>query len=507
MSTVSDNNKRVAKNTLIMYGRMLLVTFITLFTVRIALKTLGIEDYGIYNVVAGVVLFVSFISNSMQLATLRFYSFAIGEQDKDKQNAVFNLSLLIYLLIVVAVIVLAETIGLWFLYNEMIIPEDRMFAAFWIYQFAILSFIITMLSTPFSSMIIAHEDMGMYAILSLTDCILKLMILFPILVIPYDRLFIYGLLMFVVVLIKESIGVVYCKRKYTACFFRFRWDKNLLQSIFSYSGWTLFGTLAGVAYNQGSNILINLFFGPIANAARVVAYQIGSATTMLSNNCFTVLRPPLIKSYAEKNHAYMMKMFYTGSKLSYILVFVFFLPLMLEMEFILRLWLDEVNTSMIVFSRLSLMSSLILSMHNPITTIIEATGCVKKYFIIVESITILILPLSYLFFKWDYAAESTFYIAIVAFTIAHFLRIIILKSQIVFSIRKYLKEFVFPVITISIVSLALSLLLRSVLTVGFIRHLTVMAFSMVIVSACSYYWGLNGDERIMLKLLLKHKTD
>jgi O-antigen/teichoic acid export membrane protein len=486
---------------------MLLVTFITLLTVRIALKTLGIEDYGIYSVVAGLIMFVSFISNSMQIATSRFYAFAIGEQDNDKQNIIFNLSLLIYLIMIVIIILLAETVGLWFLNNKMIIPENRMFAALWIYQFAIFSFVVTMLATPFSSMIIAHEDMGMYAVLSLTDCILKLLILFPIMIIPYDKLFMYGLLMLVVALIKEGIGIVYCKRKYAECFFRFQWDKNLFRSISSYSGWTLFGTLAGVAYNHGTNILINLFFGPVANAARAVAFQAGSATTMFSNNLFTVLRPPLIKSYAEKNYEYMMKMFYTGSKLSYILVFVFFLPLMLEMKFILYLWLGEVTDSMIIFSRLTLVSSLILSMHNPITTIVQATGHIKKYFIIVESATILILPVSYIFFICGYAVEYTFYIAIIAFAVAHFSRIIILKSQIAFSIGKYLKEFVFSIITVSMVSLVLSLLLQLILPAGFIWSLTVMVFSMIMVSVCSYCWGLSSDELRMLKLLVKRKTD
>jgi O-antigen/teichoic acid export membrane protein len=484
---------------------MLLVTFITLFTVRIALKTLGIEDYGIYNVVAGLVLCISFISNSMQTATLRFYSYAIGENDSNKQNAIFNISLLIYLIIVILVIVLAETVGLWFLKNKMIVPDSRFNAALWTYQFSIISFIITILSIPFSSMIIAHENMRLYAVISLTDCILKLFILFPIMLISYDKLFMYGLLMLGVTILKESISIIYCKRKYEECFFRFSWDKDLFQSVFSYSGWSLFGMLAGVANNQGNNILINVFFGLAANTARTIAFQISAAMSMFSYNFFTVIRPPLIKSYAEKDYDYMMRLFYLSSKFSYCLLFAIFLPLILETEYILNLWLDDVSEYMVIFTRLTLVSSLILSMNSPITTIIQATGEVKKYFSIVESATLLSLPLTYLFFKAGYPVESTFYVSIGVFAVAHVLRVWVLKRAIKFSLREYFRKFIFPMAIITILSFIISLYIYTLFPYGFYRFIIILPISVVVTSVCSFLFGFGKKEKQQLFTLLKKK--
>jgi O-antigen/teichoic acid export membrane protein len=485
---------------------MLLVLFITLFTVRIALKTLGVEDYGIYNVVAGLVTLMTFISNSMQSATQRFYSYAIGQKDTDKQNAIFNLSLLIYLIVIILVIILAETIGLWFLKNKLVIPNNRFEATFWIYQFAVLSFSVTLLTIPFSSMIIAHEDMGMFAVISLLDCVFKLLILYPILYLPYDKLLMYGLLMLIVVIMKESIGIIYCKEKYEECFFRFHWDKQLFNSIFSYSGWTLFGTIAGVANNQGNNILVNMFFGPLANAARAVASQVSGAMTIFSYNLFTVIRPPLIKSYVEEDYNYMMRLFYLSSKFSYCLVFILFLPLFLETKYILNLWLDDVSKYMVIFTQLTLSSTLILSMHSPITTIIQATGEVKKYFSIVESTTLLSLPLTYLFFKTGYPVESTFYVSIGVFAVAHVLRIWVLKSIIKFSLREYFRKFILPIFIITILSCVIFFYIYSLFSYGFNRFIIILLTSVLISSLFYFFWGFSGTEKQYLLKMIKRKN-
>ncbi|MDR3704740.1 MAG: oligosaccharide flippase family protein [Paludibacteraceae bacterium] len=501
----NSNDKRIAKNTLIMYGRMLLVTLITLFTVRIALKALGVEDYGIYNVVAGLVTFTSFIGASMQIATLRFYAFAIGEKSLSKQNAIFNLSFLIYLIIVVLVIVLAETVGLWFLKNEMIIPVNRFNAALWLFQFAIFSFVVSMLSIPFSSMIIAHEHMGVYAVISLIECVLKLSILFLIALFSYDKLFIYGLLMLVVTLIKEGIGIVYCRKKYEECFFQFTWDKELFKSIYSYSGWTLFGTLANVAYNQGNNILINVFFGPVANAARAIAFQVSNTMTMFSSNFFTVISPQIIKSYAEEDYSYMMRLFYLSSKFSYCLLLVIFLPLLLETQYILNLWLGNVSEYMLVFTRLTLIASFIMAMHSPITTVVQAIGAVKKYHVIVESVILLSLPLSYLCFKLGYSVESTFYISIVVFIIAHGLRTLVLKNVIRFSLKEYLKKFILPVSLITIIPSAITIYFYYLLPYGFIRFIIIIPVSMLLVSVCSFLFGFNRNEKQQIINMIKKR--
>ena len=425
-----SNNKRIAKNALIMYIRMLLVMAITLITVRFVLKALGIEDYGIYNVLAGLVTSMSFVSMSMQMATQRFYAYALGEKNDDNSKLYFNLSLLIYVILVIVIIILAETVGLWFLYNKMVIPESRFVAALWIYHFALLSFVITMFATPFSAMIIAHEDMGVFTLISLTDCILKFAILLPLLFISGDKLIIYGILLLCVAVIKGCINIFYCKKHYSECKFAKIWDKNQFKLILSYSGWTMFGTSAAVAYNQGNNILINLFFGLIANAAQAIAFQIKLALDMFASNFFTVIRPSLIKSYAEGNYEYMMRLFYASAKITFCLLLLIFFPLIFNTEYILNIWLDEVNTYMITFTRLCLIISVVLSMHYPITTIIQATGKVKRYHVIVETFTLLILPITYVFFKSGYSVVWAFYNSIIMFVIAHIIRLLVLRSVI-----------------------------------------------------------------------------
>jgi O-antigen/teichoic acid export membrane protein len=499
-----SNNKRIAKNTLIMYIRMLLVMAITLITVRFVLKTLGVEDYGIYNVVAGFVVSMSFISSSMQMATQRFYAYSIGEHNTEKLQKTFNTSLFIYFIIVLIIALLAESVGLWFLYHKMVIPESRFVAAVWIYQFAVASFVISMLATPFSAMIIAHEDMGIYAFVSLTDCVLKLLILSPIALLPYDRLIFYGGCILAVTLIKEGINVFYSRRHYPECKFVKVWDKKQFQSILSYSGWSLFGTSANIAYNQGNNILINLFFGPVANAAQAVAFQVSGALSMFSSNFYAVIRPPLIKSYAEGNYEYMMRLFYTSAKITFCLLLLIFLPLILNTEYILNLWLDNVGDYMVAFSQLTLIASIILAMHQPITTIIQATGSVKRYHVIVETSTLLILPLTYVCFKYGYSVVWAFYISIAMFLIAHIIRLLVLRTVIAFSLREYVVRFVLPMLLLTIISTGVTYFIHKLLANGFFNLTLTCMVAALSVTVCCWWLTFSKAERTqVVKMITK----
>ena len=259
MNDISSGNKRIAKNAIIMYMRMLFVMIITLYTVRLTLKILGVEDYGIYNVIS----MIGFVSISLQNASQRFYSYAIGERDFGKLNEILNLNIVVYVVLSVVVILLCETLGLWFLKNKLVIPEDRMFAAIWIYRLSIASFVVSIIAIPFSSLIIAHEHIGIYAVINVTDCILKLLIVFVLTSFSYDTLIFYGALIFLITLIKCCVCMIYCKLKYTECYLTFGWNFKLFKSVYSYSGWTLFASIANVANNQGNNILINIFYACI----------------------------------------------------------------------------------------------------------------------------------------------------------------------------------------------------------------------------------------------------
>jgi O-antigen/teichoic acid export membrane protein len=491
-----------------MYARMLLVMLITLFTVRVVLKTLGVEDYGIYNVVAGLVASVSFISTSMQMATQRFYAYAIGEKDTEKQKVLFNLSLLIYVILVVVIFILAETVGLWFLMRKMVIPESRFIAALWIYQFAILSFVTTILTVPFLAMIVAREDMGVYALISLIDCVLKLFILMPLIFLPYDKLIFYGVLILLVTIIKDGITVLYSRKNYVECKFKKIWDKQLFRSLLSYSGWSLFGSTAYISYTQGNNLLINIFFGPIANAAYTVAFQVSNALNMFASNFFMVVRPPLIKSYVAGNYTYMMRLFYMSSKVTFCLLLLIFLPLILKTDYILNLWLNDVSEYMVAFTRLTLVATIILSMHYPITAIIQAAAAVKRYHMIVETVTLLILPLTYIFYKAGCRVEYTFYVSICMFVIAHMVRIAVLRTVIPFSVKEYCSKFIFPIVIVTILSFAISFYVNTLMLYGLFNLIFTTIVSVVVTFICSFFIAISKQEREMvLKMIIRRNSE
>jgi O-antigen/teichoic acid export membrane protein len=282
----TENNKRIAKNTLMLYFRMLLIMGVSLYTVRIVLNTLGVEDYGIYNVVGGIVVMFSFLSNTMASASQRFFAFELGRKDYDQLKKTFSMTVTIYLIIAVIILILAETLGLWFLNTQLSIPVERMETANWVYQFTIFSFMMTMLTVPYNAAIVAHERMNVYAYVSIVEAFLKLLIVYILVLFSYDKLKLYAILMFGVTTFITLIYRTYCKRQFQECSYNFYWEKPLFKELIGYSGWNLFGAIAGILNNQGINILLNIFFGPIVNAARAIAYQVNTAVNQFVTNFF-----------------------------------------------------------------------------------------------------------------------------------------------------------------------------------------------------------------------------
>jgi O-antigen/teichoic acid export membrane protein len=462
----------------------------------VVLKTLGVVDYGIYNVVGGIVIMFSFLSNTMALASQRFFSFLLGKQDLLQLNRTFNMSIFIYLIIDLVIILLAETIGLWFLNTKMVIPPERMVAANWIYQFAILSLVITLLTTPYNAIIIAHEKMGVYAIMSIIEVSLKLGVVYVLVLLSYDKLKLYAVLTFTTTCLIGCIYFIYCKIKYEETHLKFYWDLKLFKEILNFSGWTLFGTISGLANDQGNNILINIFFGPKVNAARAIAFQINSAVSSFASNFFTALRPPLTKSYAENNFDYMIKLFYMSSKLSYFMLLLLSLPIMIETKYILSLWLSHISNYMVIFTRLILIYTLVISLQNPITTLVHATGKIKKYHVIIDSITLLCLPLSYLFLKLGYSPEYTLYISIIIFSIVHFIRIWLLRELVNFSIKSYLSNVLLVIIVVTFASIIPLLFFEKLFIEGFVKLIVVSFVSCILVLINSYFFGLSKTEKL-----------
>lgn len=500
----TSNNKRIAKNTLFLYTRMLLIMFVSLYTIRIVVKTLGVTDYGIYTAVGGVVFALSFLSQTITSASQRFFSYELGRKDFKKLKRTFSTIFIVYLGISIVILFLAETIGLWFLNNKMTIPEDRMDAVQWVYQFSLFSFIITVLTSPYNALIIARENMKVYAYVSIVEVLMKLIVVYLLLLFSVDKLKLYALLTFFVTCIVSAIYRIICRIKYEESQIKFYWDKDLFKSVFSYSSWTLFGTAAGVANNQGVNVILNIFFGPIANAAYAVGHQVGMAVQSFSNNFFTAIRPPLIKSYAEGDYDYTLQLFYLSSKFSFSLLLIIILPLMLEMEYILHVWLGIVGEYMVIFTQLILVYTVILSLSNPITIIIQAAKKVKKYHGIVDGFTLIILPLSCLLFKLNFLPETTFWCSIGVFILAHILRVWILKDTIDFSIKEYIWSFIIPSTSVTLLSVTSSIYIRSLFYFGLIQFVIVTLFSVLIVVVSTYFIGLSKKDRMVIVMFLKN---
>ena len=293
------DNKRIAKNTVFLYVRMLLVMGATLYTSRIVLNVLGAEDYGLYNVVGGLVTMFTFLNGSLGSATSRYITFELGRRDYERVNRVFNVALLIHIALAVLIIILAETIGLWFFYEKMTIPEERMSAAFWVYQISILTCFFSLTQVPYNAMIIANENMRIYAWVGIVEAVFKLAIAFILPFAPFDTLVYYALLLCVVQISIMLFYRIYCGRNFKESKIILYKDKTLYKEMFSYAGSDLIGNLSVLAQGQGLNILLNMFFGPVVNAARGIAYQVQGAVTQFSNNFMTAVRPQIIKSYAE----------------------------------------------------------------------------------------------------------------------------------------------------------------------------------------------------------------
>lgn len=452
-----SDNKRIAQNTLYLYLRMFLIMAVSLFTVRIILKTLSVEDYGIYSAVGGIVISFSFISNVLASASQRFFSFELGRGNNENIHKVFSTIFITYLLVILVIIITAETFGVWFLEHKMEIPNNRENAAYWVFQCSLLSFIIGVLANPFQAFIIAKEKMNIYAYLSILDVVLKLLVVYILTSFVYDKLKLYAVLICISTFITNIIYVIYCRNKYPEIKFDLNIDKQILKSVFSYSSWTFFGTISGICNTQGVNLLLNLFFGPIANAAYAISNQVYNAISSFANNFYTAIRPPLIKSYSKSDYIHVEKLFSISSKCIFLFMYILILPLLLNTNTILKFWLGTVGPYMTSFVQLSLIYSLILSMSNPITTIVQATGHVRLYYGLVDGFALLSFPFSYILFRSGYDPNYAFYTMIIIFAIAHFLRLyVLIKVFPTITLHSYFFKIIVPMLIVALISYFIS---------------------------------------------------
>lgn len=487
-----ENNKKIAKNTIVLYFRMFLTMVIGVFTSRIVLQALGIEDYGVYNVVGGITTMFVFINSSMSVASSRFIAFAIGKQDIEYEEKIFGHILYIHYAIGIIITLLIETIGLWFLYHKLSIPLERMNAAFWVLQFSAVTCFLNVICTPYNSLIVSHEKLSSFAYISILESCLKLGICYITLYSSTDKLILYAFLLMCISLLIRFIYVIYAHKNFNATHGKINIEKKIFYEIAAFAGWNTLGNIALVTIDQGVSILLNIFFGPIVNASRGVATQINNVIMGFSNNIRMAINPQITKSYSQGNIAYMHDLIRISSIYPFFMILVCFIPLWLIGDFLLHIWLVEVPKYALSFLRLSLIYTLVNSFANPIIIGIHATGQIKKFQLIEGLLMLLTLPTTYLFLKLGYSPESAYYAIIIIAIITQIGRLYIILPKLHMSYNFYLIQILLPCI-------------KSTIAGGIILYITqiiyidmpIIAFLLCIILSCIavLYLGMNSLER------------
>ena len=494
----SANNKRIAKNTLLLYVRMLFGMLVSLYTSRVILQTLGVEDYGVYNVVGGVITMFTFLNSAMSSATSRYITFEIGKGNMEQLKKVFSTSLQIHAVIALLIVILGETVGLWFLMNELVIPVGRMDAAMWVYQCSIVSCVVGIMSVPYNADIIAHEKMSAFAYISVLESILKLAIVYLLVVLPFDKLKVYAVLVLMVGLLIRYIYTRYCHKHFEESHYIHRIDKSLLKGMSSFAGWSFWGNLAAILYSQGLNMMLNIFFGPVVNAARGIAIQIQSVVQQFVYNFQMALNPQITKTYASGELDRMHSLMFRSARFSFMLLFFLSLPIMLETNYILTLWLGIVPENTVIFARIIIAISLIYTIANPCVIANQATGKVKVYQAVVGGLLLLILPISYIVLKMGAPAYSVFIVHFCVESVAQFARMYMLRNMIDLPLWSYVKNIYLPIMGVVLLSVVLPMLVYNNMQEGIIRLLTVGMTCVISVAITSLFVGMTRNERTFL---------
>ena len=470
-----------------------------LFTSRVVLQALGVEDYGIYSVVGGVVSMFAFINGGMVSATQRYLTFELGRGNEQQLSKVFSTSIQIHALISLIVFILSETVGLWFLYEKLVIPDNRFDAAFWVYQCSIIVCIVGIMSVPYNADIVAHEKMSAFAYISILQVTLKLFIVYLLYISPWDKLIVYAVLLLLVELLLRLIYARYCKKHFPESHYKHHIDKTLFKEMFSFAGWSFWGSFAAMLYTQGLNMMLNIFFGPIVNAARGIAIQVQGVIQGFVGNFQMALNPQITKNYASGDLAKMHSLMFRSARFSFFLLFFLALPILLEANYILHLWLKTYPEETVVFLRWIIGVSLIYTIANPCTIANQATGKVKVYQAVVGGILLLILPASYIALKLGAPAYSVFIVHFCVECIAQFARMYMLRNLINLPLRAYLKNIYLPVVIVVLISIVLPIYIQSLLPEGFLRLVYVGLTCIASVGITVFVVGLTKSERSFLQ--------
>ena len=488
------NTKRIAKNTLMLYFRQILIMIVSLYTVRVVLNTLGAEDYGIYNVVAGVVILFSFVNNAMATSTQRFLNFNLGKEDTEKTQQTYSASLLIHIGIALIFVILAETVGLWFVNTKLNIPQERHSAAMWCYQFSIITTVFNILRVPYNAVIIAYEKMSFFAWVSIVEAVLKLLVVYLLIISPLDKLVAYVILLTLVSIIILFCYKIYCNKKFVTAHYKKVTDYSLVKEILGFSGWSLFGATANVANNQGTNIVLNMFTNVTVNAAMGIANQVNNAVYSFVSNFQTAFKPQLVKSYAAGEKEEFNNLIIRSAKFSFFLLWFIVLPLTLNLDFVLQIWLKTVPEYSIGFVKLILLYSLFESINGPLWLAVQATGKIKKYQIIVSCLIFSNLPLSIIAFSLGANPYWVLLIRIILECFITMFRLLYLNKTQKFSVISYVKNVMIPVLIVMIVSFIITSLLSSCFS-GIVFFFGSCVISVIVNMLLVCLVGINKNER------------
>jgi len=504
----SSNNTRIAKNTIFLYFRMILLMAVSLYTSRVVLSTLGIDDYGIYNVVGGFIGMFAFLNGAMAGCTQRFITIALGKGDEQNLKKVFSTCVITHGMIALIVFILAETIGLWFVLEKLVIPAERTTAAMVVYQCSVVSTMVMIMSFPYNADIIAHERMSAFAYISIFEAFANLCIVYVLHIGNLDKLALYAILLLVVKVSVILVYRIYCKRHFIESAFHWTFDGVLFKKMLSFTGWNLWGGMAGTLMGQGINVLLNLFFGPTVNAARGVAVQVQSAVQLFATNFQTALNPQMMKTYAVGDLEGMHMLLFRSAKFTFMLLLCLMLPLMLEIDTVLGLWLRDVPKYTNVFVCLMLCVSIIDAVSNPFMTASAATGRVKIYQSVVGGILLSIIPIAYIVLRLGAEPYAVFVVHIVVAISAFIARIFIIRKMIKLSVGEYILKAMLPCVSVGLPSIGLSFAVKCAMPEGLVYAVVVIFLTCFFVAAFSLLFGLSRNERtfIFSKLpVLKNK--
>lgn len=474
---------------------MIVMMVVSLFTSRVVLDVLGADDYGINNIIAGVIVLFSFLNQALLSATQRFLNFYLGKDDLQNTRKVFCMSMNVYIILSVVVLIAGETIGLWFVNSQLNIPPDRMYAANWVYQLTLAQFVISLFRVPYNASIIAYEKMDFFAFISLYEVIAKLLVVYLLYVLDFDKLILYAIFYTVIIWSVNIIYRIFCNRKFTTTKYRLYWDKEMFSRLFYFSGWSLFGSLANVATIQGVNILINIFYGVTVNAAAGIANQVNNAINGLVTNFQTAFQPQIVKTYANNETEQMYSLVFRSSKFSYFLILLLVLPLMFTMEGILDIWLVEVPESTTEFCRLIMITLCIEAVAAPMWMLVQAYGKIKEYQILMSFLILLNLPLSYMVLFMGYPAYAVWYVRIVVSLLIVIVRALYVRKRLNFPLSDYCTKVIGPISAVTLFAIPLPFCASRFFTTPFANICSVFVLAIGALSILVYLIGLNKAER------------